>query len=147
MNIHFICRGNVFRSLTAEAYVKSLQLDNVNALSSGTNVNMDDPQEREYFANTIALLKRHGIDMFAKDRSDQLTRDRLDSANDIVVCMNQRVIDEANQLVTLPVDVLNWSVVDIGEGNRTDLSKREEYEEEVFQEIKQRVDSLLNIAQ
>lgn len=143
MNIHFICRGNVLRSLIAETYVKSLKLDGVNVISSGTNVNWDDPQEREYFANTLAVLERHGIKQFVKSRPDQLTQERIDKNHDIIVLMNRRVIDEAAKLVALPDDVLDWEIIDIGEGNRTDVNSRESYEEEIYQEIVQKVDDLL----
>lgn len=66
MKIHFICRGNVLRSLIAETYLRSLQLQGVEVMSSGTNVDLSDANERQYFANTMAILKRHRIDQFAK---------------------------------------------------------------------------------
>jgi protein-tyrosine-phosphatase len=128
MNVHFICRGNVLRSLVAETYLKSLNLKDINAISSGTNVNWDDPQEREYFANTMSLLNRHDIKSFAKTKPDQLTQDRIDSNEGTVVFMNQRVIDEAEAIIKLPQNALNWEIVDIGEGHRMDAGNRESYE-------------------
>jgi protein-tyrosine-phosphatase len=145
MNVHFICRGNVLRSLIAETYLKSLNLKGVDVISSGTNVNWDDLQEREYFANTLAILDRHGIKSFAKAKPQQLTQERIDSSHGIIVLMNQRVIDEATAIVTLPHDILNWTITDIGEGNRTDTDSRELYEEEIYQEITQRVNDLFEI--
>lgn len=142
MTIHFICRGNVLRSLIAETYLKSLNLKDVEVISSGTNVNWDDPREREYFANTLAVLEKHGIKSFAKPQPEQLTQERIDSNHDITVLMNQRVIDEANALVKLPSKVLNWEIVDIGEGHRTNADERDSYEEEIYQEITQKVDHL-----
>jgi len=144
MNIHFICRGNVLRSLIAETYLKSLGLKDINVISSGTNVNWNDPQEREYFANTLSVLDRHGIKSFAKAKSEQLTQERVDSNHDIIVLMNQRVVDEAEAIVKLPQDILNWEIVDIGEGHRVDSDSRESYEEEIYQEITQNVDELLS---
>jgi protein-tyrosine-phosphatase len=146
MNVQFICRGNVFRSLIAETYLKSLNIKDVNVISSGTNVNWEDPQEREYFANTLAVFERHGIKDFAKLIPDQLTQERLDKSHDIVVLMNQRVVDEAAKIVELPAHVLNWGIVDIGEGHRTDSNSRESYEEEIYQEITQKVDKLFKIS-
>lgn len=143
MNIHFICRGNVLRSLIAETYLKSLELKNITTVSSGTNVNWHDLQEKEYFANTLAILQSHHIRQYAKAAPQQLTQQRIDQNDDIVVCMNQRVIDEASKLVHLPVEVLNWHITDIGEGERTDGAHREMYEEEIYQEIIQKVDSLV----
>lgn len=142
MNIHFICRGNVLRSLIAETYLKSLNFESVNVISSGTNVNWDDPQEREYFGNTLIVLGRHDIKPFAKHQPEQLTQERIEN-HDIVVFMNQRVVDEAEKIVTLPVHVLNWGIVDIGEGHRTDHSNRELYEEEIYNEITEKVNALI----
>jgi protein-tyrosine-phosphatase len=143
MNVHFICRGNVLRSLIAETYLKSLNIKDIAVVSSGTNVNWDDPQEREYFANTLKVLDRHGIKSFAKPASEQLTQERIDKGRDVVVLMNQRVIDEARAIVTLPTGVLNWEITDIGEGHRTDRSQREQHEEDIYQEITQKVDRLM----
>jgi protein-tyrosine-phosphatase len=144
MNIHFICRGNVLRSLVAEAYLKSLNLKDINVISSGTNVNWDDPQEREYFANTLTLLNRHDIKSFAKTKPDQLTQERLE-ANDTVVFMNQRVVDEAGAIIKLPQNVLNWEIVDIGEGHRIDNGNRESYEEDIYQEIVHKINDFFKV--
>ncbi len=143
MNIHFICRGNVLRSIIAESYLKSLELKNIHAISSGTNINWGDQQEKEYFNNTLAVLQRHGIKQFAKDVPTQLTQQRIDAHHDIVVFMNQRVIVEASTIVTLPDTIQKWNIVDIGEEHRTDTDNRESYEEEIYQEITQKVDELV----
>jgi protein-tyrosine-phosphatase len=142
MKIHFICRGNVLRSLIAETYLRSLKLPNITVSSSGTNVDLTDPTEREYFANTIALFKRHNLEKYAKDTSHQLTQERADS-QDVTICMNQRVVDEAKSLVTLPSNTINWDIVDIGEGHRTVPEDIQLYEEEIFKEIVARVDRLV----
>jgi len=142
MRIHFICRGNVLRSLIAETYLRSLQLPNVTATSSGTNVDLSSKTEREFFANTLALFKRHHIEQYAKTTSHQLTQDRANN-QDVTICMNQRVVDEAKTIVTLPAHTLNWDIVDIGEGHRTIPEDIRQYEEEIFQEITKRVDELV----
>ncbi len=141
MKIHLICRGNVLRSLIAETYLRSLQIPNIEVSSSGTNVDLDSAEERQYFANTISLLETHGIEKYAKDTSHQLTQERTD-AQDVTICMNQRVIDEADQFITLPQNTLNWSIVDIGEGHRTAIKNTQQYEGEIFDEIAGKVDEL-----
>ncbi len=133
----------MLRSLIAETYLNSLQLDGVNTISSGTNVNRDDPQEKEYFANTLAVLKRHGIEEFVKAAPEQLTQDRIDSHHDIIVLMNERVINEAKNIVALPDNTQNWNIIDIGEGHRADQTHRLTYEEEIYQEIVHKVDELV----
>ena len=41
MIVHFICRGNAFRSIIAEAYLNSLKFENLKATSSGTAAAVD----------------------------------------------------------------------------------------------------------
>ena len=147
MNVHFICRGNVLRSLIAETYLKSLNLPNIKVISSGTSVDWDDPTEREYFANTLAVFERHGIKQYAKSRSDQLTQDRIVTNGDGVVLMNQRVVDEATGIVRLPEGALNWEIIDIGEDHRTGSDSRESYEEEIYQEITRKVRDLFVVTE
>lgn len=142
--VHFICRGNVLRSLIAETYLKSLTLPDVDVISSGTNVNWDDPQERVFFTNTRSVLARHQIAQYAKATPNQLTQERIDSHHDIVVLMNQRVVDEARQLVEVPDTALCWNIVDIGEGHRTSAEDRLTYEEEIFREIADNIDALFS---
>lgn len=142
MNIHFICRGNILRSLVAETYLKSLNLKNITIISSGTDVNWEDEKEKEYFFDTLTLLDRHGVKEYVKGRPEQLTQVRANN-QDITVCMNQRVIDEAEGIVVLPRDTLNWNVIDIGEGHRTDRASKAHYLEEIYQEITQMVDELV----
>jgi len=135
MKIHFICRGNVLRSLVAETYVKSLELKDVECISSGVCIDMNDPMERRYFRNTLALLKRQGISKYAKEISDQLTQGRVDWA-DVTICVNQRAFNEAMAIVKLPKNTIVWDIEDIGEGsraiNKDILSTRMSYEEEIF---------------
>lgn len=142
MKIHFICRGNVLRSLIAETYLRSLQLPNIIATSSGTNVDLKSEEERQFFANTVALFRKHGIEKFAKKTSHQLNRERA-TIQDVTICMNQRVIDEASKIVDLPLNTQNWNIVDIGEGHRTAITKTQQYEEEIFQEIVKKVNELV----
>ena len=141
--IHFICRGNVFRSLTAETYLRSLNLPGIVVTSSGVNVDILNPVERGYFANTLTLLKNHHIDIYAKKSPDQLTQERVDN-QDITICMNQRVLEEAKAIVVLPANTEVWGVIDIGEGNRTVITNRLIYEEEIYQEITSKIGKLVD---
>jgi protein-tyrosine-phosphatase len=143
MHILFICRGNVFRSLTAETYLRSLNLPNVTTFSCGTNVDSSLPQERQYFNNTLELLGCHDIRQFAKAESHTLTQEHVDES-DVVVIVNQRAFDEAAEQVTLPDSTVLWRIVDIGEGDRIDDgTNRLELEELIYKELTDDVDALV----
>src|SRR4029077_14055100 len=137
MIIHFICRGNAFRSIIAEAYLESLELKDLSVLSSGTAATLHKARNLANHRMTLDLLEEHGIRGFAKAHyGDQLTQTGVDKA-DIIVCMNQRVYDECLQCVTFSASPRVWSVADIGEPGRiSDVeSERRLYREEAYQEI------------
>jgi protein-tyrosine-phosphatase len=143
--IHFICRGNLFRSIIAEAYLNSLEVKGCGVLSSGSTATSDQAWNLVYYEKTLELLKQHGIREFSKaDYGDQLTQSRLEKA-DISVCMNRRIYDECLPIVAFPADPRVWSVADLGEPGRIAHTASEEqlYREEAYREIVGNVDQLL----
>jgi protein-tyrosine-phosphatase len=146
MIVHFICRGNAFRSIIAEAYLNSLMFGNLNAVSSGTAAAVDRAGNLSAYTETLGLLAKNGIREFAKTGyGDQLTPSRLAGA-DVVICMNQKVYDECHQLVSLPASTRIWSVADIGEPGRiahTDSGKIL-CREEAYQEIVESTSRLIS---
>ena len=146
MIIHFICRGNTFRSIIAEAYMNSLALKDVSALSSGTAATFYKARNLANHRITLELLEEHGMRGFAKvGYGDQLTQSRLDKS-DITVCMNQRVYGECLRCVTFSHSPRVWSVADIGEPGRiSDVeSERQLYREEAYQEIARNIERLVS---
>jgi protein-tyrosine-phosphatase len=144
--IHFICRGNSFRSIIAEAYLNSLEVNGWTVSSSGTTAASHKVRNLIYYGKTLALLDEHGIREFAKpDYGDQLTQSSLEKA-DIAICMNQRVYHECLQVVTFPASPRIWSVADVGEPGRIAATESEEqlYREDAYQEIVKNVDRLVS---
>jgi len=145
MIIHFVCRGNAFRSIIAEAYLNSLERADLSVLSSGTVGASHKTQNLANHQLTLDLLGEHGLRGFAKaGYGDQLTQARVDKAN-ITVCLNQRVYDGCLQLVTFSDRPQVWSVADIGEPGRVprDEAERRMFMEAAFQEICGNVDRLI----
>jgi protein-tyrosine-phosphatase len=137
MIVHFICRGNAFRSIIAEAYLNSLELKNLRAISSGTAAAVDRAGNLTAYAKTLDLLAKKGIREFAKaGYGDQLTPSRL-AGGGVVICMNQRVYDECQHLVGLPAGTRIWSVDDIGEAGRVAHTEdgKTRYREEAYLQI------------
>jgi protein-tyrosine-phosphatase len=66
MIIHFICRGNAFRSIIVEAYLNSLEIEDWNVLSSGTAAAPEKARNLTSYGKTLELLEEHGIREFAK---------------------------------------------------------------------------------
>jgi protein-tyrosine-phosphatase len=144
MVIHFVCRGNAFRSIIAEAYLNSLELKDVSVLSSGTVGALHKTRNLANHRLTLELLEEHGIRGFAKaGYGDQLTQPRLDKS-DVIVCLNQRVYDDCLRSVTFSASPRVWSVADIGEPGRIPEAGSETrlYREEAYQEIAGNVERL-----
>src|SRR5690242_14265962 len=145
MIVHFICRGNAFRSIIAEAYLNSLKFENLKAISSGTAASVDRPGNLAAYTETLGLLAKNGIREFAKTGyGDQLTPSRLAGA-DVVICMNQRVYDECQHLVGFPAGTRIWSVADIGEPGRVAHTEdgKTRYREEAYLQIVDGVGQLI----
>jgi protein-tyrosine-phosphatase len=146
MIVHFICRGNAFRSIIAEAYLNSFKFESLKAISSGTAAAVDKARNLTAYTATLGLLAKNGIREFAKTGyGDQLTPLRLAEA-DFVICMNQRVYDECQQLVSLPASTRIWSVADVGEPGRVahTESGKALYREEAYQEIVESISKLIS---
>lgn len=146
MTVHFICRGNTFRSVLAEAYLRSLGLPNVQVTSSGTRGEQDKAPNAPKFQLTLQQLEKHGIKQFAKAAHGEQVRTGNRLQSDVVVCISEIAKGELAQLVTSLDNVRVWDIPDIGEPGRVpkDADHEQTLREDVFQEIVQHVDMLVD---
>ena len=145
MVIHYICRGNAFRSIIAEAYTKSLRIPGLEVTSSGTVAT----EYREYniptYAQVCALLAAHGLSDFTKDHyADDTTQQSIDRS-DAVVCLNQIVYKEATRSWRLPKDTYVWDIADVEESNHVPNgdAERQVFMEATFHAITTHVDDFV----
>jgi len=126
----------------AEAYLRSLQLPEVETLSSGTVI--DEFKGMPVSPHGIAVLEHHGIANYAKRVREQLTPERL-ARGDLTIFLNERVVDEARTIAPLPKRMAVWEVADMGEGSRQvkKASDAEHFSVAMFGEIKAQIDALV----
>lgn len=146
MVIHYICRGNAFRSFIAEAYTCSLELSGVEVISSGTLGSLTKQQNANIHRYVRETLGRHHISEYAKADYAENLSDELIQKSDVLVCMNRRVYDEAHERgFTLPNRTIVWSILDVNEGDRMVGTEADvpRYVEMAYAEIVQNVDALV----
>jgi protein-tyrosine-phosphatase len=146
MTIQFICRGNVFRSIIAETYVRSLALPGVTVRSHGIVAARDKEQNRAGFSEVMALLERRGVSRYAKDHYGDNTTQKLLDRCDVTVFLNEIAHKEAVGLFAVPDTALVWAVSDFGEHNKVPTSKEDRLRllDETYDEIIDDVDRLLS---
>ena len=144
----FVCRGNAFRSIIAETYLKSKQLPDLEVASAGTIASQHYNQNRPTFSRTMDILGLNGIDRFAKDHhGDQLTQEMLDSSDEVIL-INDIVHQEVKQAgLNLPSQTHVWNIADIGEVNPLPLTKTEisDFGNSTYQAICAKVDELAKL--
>ncbi|HSX34682.1 MAG TPA: hypothetical protein VLF62_03510 [Candidatus Saccharimonadales bacterium] len=145
MIVQFICRGNTFRSILAETYLRSLNIPGVQVYSSGTVASLDKAGNAPNYERVIALLKRHNIAQFAKPTYAEDIRQELVQKSDIVVFMNNRAYQGAAGKFTFPKETLVWNVSDLGELPHVPTTEEERIAamERTYAEIAQKVDELV----
>ena len=146
MTIQFICRGNVFRSIIAETYLRSLQLPHVISRSSGIVAARDKESNRSSNLEVRALLERRGILSYAKPQyGDNTTQESLDTS-DVNVFLNEIAHQEAMEQFIVPESSIVWRVADFGEHGKTPRGDDDRLRllDETYDEITRGVDHLVD---
>lgn len=145
MKIHFICRANVLRSLIAETYLRSLNIPNITVASSGTEAEFFKKTIEPYLLRTLSVLESHGLKEYIGPASNQLTQERIEDS-DLIIVMSDKVHDDVSKLINLPKQkTMVWNIDDIEEGPlREELMKSGRIEEDIiYEEVTAKVDELV----
>ncbi|HSX43445.1 MAG TPA: NUDIX domain-containing protein [Candidatus Saccharimonadales bacterium] len=90
--VHFVCRGNLYRSRLAAAYARTLFDDRFHVSSSGIEATLSATRTSAPYAQATA--KTHGLDYEIMRPKTQTTNDILNAA-DVIVFMNKDVYNQA----------------------------------------------------
>lgn len=126
--IHFICRGNVYRSRMAEAYAIAKTRDNPDIQIDSSGVEAKLALNGEVDPVAIAHLKDDGIESYASKTWVQTTQELIDAA-DIVVVMSKSLLADSKSIVNIPNEKL--VLIDIPD------------KDGVYDMVKQEVDNIL----
>lgn len=110
IKIHFVCRGNVFRSRLAEAYARSILGDEYEISSSG----IEAAQFPRIFISpwTRMLSNEYGLTQYLTDYRTQ-TNSGILQEQDIIIFMNEDVYKDAMAVYDFePLKTLVWKVKD-----------------------------------
>lgn len=126
--IHFICRGNVYRSRLAEAYAKSLLSANTDIEISSSGIRASQNFFGDAKIDTVKALEADNLTKYLAPSWQQTTQELIDSV-DILVFMSPTVYGDAAKSYKLPKDkCIIWHIKDV---------------DNIYPQIKQQVDSLM----
>lgn len=111
--IHFVCRGNVFRSRLAEAMIGKLHTPGIEVSSSGIETWHYNLYPPEHVTHYSALLRDElGLTKYFAKRRTQTSEELLDAA-DLIVFMSPDVHKDALKHFTFnPYKAIIWRVND-----------------------------------
>lgn len=139
MLIHFICRGNTYRSRLAEGYLNLMQLDGIKAISSGVEADHNLSGPITWWAQKIIMQKN--ITPFESFVWQKTTKDLLENA-DLNVFMNSDIHEFCVKNLEFKGEKFDvWDIPDLMEENMSD-DEIIKQTEEVFGRIKQKVEDL-----
>lgn len=145
-SIHFVCRGNTYRSRLAAAYMATLLDDRYVVSSSGVGTHRAKIKTSERY--TKAIAKQHNLTHGITTPKTQTT-DEVFAAADIIVFMKKDVYDEALRKYTFDARKATiWRVADLTAADRAEYDSTKDVEvvrdiaEAAFQKIRRQCDEL-----
>jgi len=143
MTIHFVCKGNTFRSRLAEAYLNSKQLPNLKVISSGTEAEKNELGPVSWFAQRI--IQDNNLIPFEKPVWEQTTKLLLE-VGDLTIFMHQNIYDFCVKCFDFNGKNFQiWEIPDIRTHLLTFAEEVQKMEAtgKIFKEIQQKIDQLL----
>jgi protein-tyrosine-phosphatase len=143
MTIHFICKGNTFRSRLAEAYLNSKQTPNLKVISSGIEAEVNECGPIAWYAQRI--LQNNNLIPFEKPVWEQTTKLLLEKG-DLTIFMHQNIYNYAVKHFGFDgKDFEIWEIPDIRIHLLTLEQEFDKIEatEKIYAEIKQKIDELI----
>lgn len=112
MALHFICRGNIYRSRLAEAYAKALLKDTDAYMVSSSGIEADFGLAGDVASTTIQIAEAEAITDYLAPTWTQTNQSLIDSA-DIIVFMSKSVYSDATAFLSLPKEKVHiWNIPD-----------------------------------
>lgn len=140
MTIHFVCRGNTYRSRLADTYLNSKKLNNIKAISSGIEADKNISGSITWYDQRI--IQQNHLQSFEKPMWQDTTKELLETS-DLNVFMKKDIYDFCvNNLGFSGNNFQVWDISDMNEVGKTeeDLIKESE---QTFVAIKAKVDELI----
>ena len=110
--VHFVCRGNVYRSRLAEAYAASL-LDKKTIVVSSSGIEANLALNGDVDPETVRLLEDENLSHHLTPTWHHTTQDDIDK-NDIIVFMSKSLYRQANDQLKIPAKKVRiWDIPDI----------------------------------
>ena len=145
MIVHFICRGNTYRSRLAEVYLNSKKLSNIQVFSSGIEADNNISGPIIWYAQKI--IQQQNLVPFEKMVWDKTTRELLEKA-DFTIFMHKDIYDFC--VNNLGFNSNNFEVWDIPDANEIEADwktagqeERVKITEKTFEEIKKKIEELI----
>lgn len=149
INIHFVCRGNIYRSRIAEMYAKSLGHKNILFSSSGIVAADYSVNNKSVSPLALYIAKRHRLKTQDSLHRTQTTNTLL-SKSDLIIFMQDDIYkDAARKFSFHGLKSKAWRVQDWDEAARAqqlsleDASVQHDLAEQAFIKIKKQVDKLI----
>ena len=150
MTIHFICKGNAYRSRLAEAYLNSKKIAGVWVISSGIEEQIYRKINGPITWLAQRILQNNSLTKYMSLLSKQTTQ-KLLNKSDLSIFMSEKYLEYCKANFSFGSKNYEvWEIKDIDDYGLTDEDKSRDEElekidlsEKTFAEVKKRVNGLI----